>query len=156
VKDLEERIRSLAEPVLARHDAELVELQVKEGPVSLVRIVADRPSGIDLDTCAKVSAELSRMLDVDDPIEGRYTLEVSSPGVNRPLETADDFARNMGRRVKIVLEDSQLEGTIEEVGADAVTVRLGGGRKGPKVQPVGEAVSVPLDQIRKAKIVLPW
>lgn len=156
--DLEERIRSLAEPVLARHGAELVDLQVKQGPVSLVRIVADRQEGIDLDTCAKVSAELSRMLDVDDPIEGRYTLEVSSPGLDRPLRTSEDFARNLGRRVKIVLAEEQHEGTIEEVGADAVTVRLGGARKGhkPKPEPPGEAVVVPIEEIRKAKLVLPW
>lgn len=156
--DLEERIRSLAEPLLARYGADLVELQVKQGPVSLIRVVADRQDGIDVDTCAEVSNELSRMLDVDDPIEGRYNLEVSSPGLDRPLRTAEDFRRNLGRRIKVVLEESQHQGTIEEVGATSVTVRLGGGRaKGkPKPEPVGDAVIVPLEDIRKATLLLPW
>jgi ribosome maturation factor RimP len=71
---LEERVRSLAEPVLARHGADLVELQVRRGRTNLVRVIADRADGIDLDTCARVSEEVSRLLDAEDPIPGRYTL----------------------------------------------------------------------------------
>jgi ribosome maturation factor RimP len=144
-EELTERVRSLAEPVLARYDAELVELAVLRGRTQLVRVVADRPGGIDLDTCALVSQQLSRMLDADDPIVGRYTLEVTSPGLDRPLRTPADFRRALGRRVRIVLAMSQHEGTLEEVGEDRVRIATS---EGP--------VDVPLAEIAKAKVVLPW
>jgi ribosome maturation factor RimP len=144
-EELTERVRSLAESVLARHDAELVELAVLRGRTQLVRIVADRAGGIDLDTCALVSQQLSRMLDADDPITGRYTLEVTSPGLDRPLRTPADFRRALGRRVRIVLAAAQHEGTLEEVGEDRVRVAT---NEGP--------VDVPLAEIAKAKVVLPW
>lgn len=143
--ELEDLVRSLAEPLLERHGAELVELSVLRGRTQLIRIVADTPSGIDLDTCASVSRELSRMLDVDDPIPGHYTLEVTSPGLDRPLRAPRDFERNRGRLVRIVLAQGQHEGTIEEVGQDSVTVERD-----------GERTVVPLDQIAKAKLILPW
>jgi ribosome maturation factor RimP len=107
----------------------------------LVRVVADRPGGIDLDTCAAVSSELGRMLDVDDPIPGQYTLEVTSPGLDRPLRTAEDFRRNMGRRVRVVFAQAQHEGIVQEVGE--TSVRVGG-------------TDVLYDEIKKAKLVLPW
>lgn len=143
--ELTERVRSIAEPVLARHGAELVELAVKRGRTQLVRVVADRAGGIDLETCAQVSNELSRMLDADDPIAGRYTLEVTSPGLDRPLRTPADFRRVIGSRVRIVLAAEQHEGTLEEVGEDRVRVATSGG-----------PVEVPLGEIAKAKVVLPW
>ena len=142
---LRERVRSLVEPVLARHGAELVELAVKRGRTQLVRVIADREGGIDLDTCARVSEELSRMLDADDPIAGRYTLEVTSPGLDRPLRTPADFRRALGRRVRIVLAQSQHEGTLEDVGDERVRVAT---ENGP--------VDTPLAEIANAKIVLPW
>jgi ribosome maturation factor RimP len=140
-----ERVRSLVEPVLARHDVELVELAVKRGRTQLVRLVVDRAGGIDLDTCARVSEELSRMLDADDPIAGRYTLEVTSPGLDRPLRTPADFRRALGRRVRIVMATGQHEGTLEEVGEDRVRVATS-----------GEQIEVPLGEIAVAKVVLPW
>lgn len=142
---LEERVRSLVEPVLARYEAELVELSVQRGRTQLVRVVADRAGGIDLDTCALVSQELSRMLDADDPIAGRYTLEVTSPGLGRPLRTPADFRRVTGRPVRIVLADGQHEGTLEEVGEDRVMLATANG-----------PVAVAFADVRNAKVILPW
>jgi ribosome maturation factor RimP len=144
-EELSERVRSLAEPVLERHGAELVDLLVRRGKSWLVRLVADRDGGIDLETCAKVSEQLGRLMDADDPIPGRYTLEVTSPGADRPLRTPADFRKNLGRKVRIVLAQGQHEGTLEEVGDDRVTVTTAKGRE-----------SVDLADIVKAKIVLPW
>ncbi len=143
MSDVQELVRSLAEPVLARHGCDLVEVQVKRGRTQLVRVIADRTDGIDLETCAAVNAELSRMLDVEDPIDGSYTLEVTSPGLDRPLRTSSDFGRVLGKRVRVVLEDGgQAEGTVEAVGEDAV--HLDGAR------------SVRLTEVKKAKLLLPW
>ncbi|HEX9776238.1 MAG TPA: ribosome maturation factor RimP [Actinomycetota bacterium] len=140
---LEEHLRSLVEPVLARRDAELVDLVVRLGRNRLVRVVADRPGGIDLDTCAEVNKELGRMLDADDPIEGTYTLEVTSPGLDRPLRGEADFAKNAGRRVRIVFEAGQVEGVVATV--EDGLVRLEG---------VEEPIR--LGDIRAARLVLPW
>jgi ribosome maturation factor RimP len=146
VNDLEERVRSLAEPLLSKHGAELVDVQVKRGRTRLVRVVADQPGGITLDVCARVSAELSRMLDVDDPIDGRYTLEVTSPGLDRPLRTEADFRKNAGRKVKVVLASGRHEeGTVEDVGSDRVILARQNG-----------TVEVQFDEIAKATLVLPW
>jgi ribosome maturation factor RimP len=146
VNDLEERVRSLAEPVLSKHGAELVDVQVRRGRTQLVRIVADQPGGISLDVCARVSEELSRLLDVDDPIQGRYTLEVTSPGLDRPLRTETDFRKNAGRNVKVVLFDGRHEeGIVEDVLSDRVRLMRAKG-----------AVEVPYADIAKATLVLPW
>lgn len=142
---LEERVRSLAEPVLARYAADLVDLQVKRGRTQLVRIVADREGGIDLDTCARVSDEVSRLLDAEDPIQGRYTLEVTSPGLDRPLRTPTDFRRNLGHKVRVVLAREQHEGTVKEVQEDSVTIATQRGE-----------VRIPLADVAKAKLLLPW
>jgi ribosome maturation factor RimP len=145
MRALEQRVRSLAEPVLARYGADLVELQVRRGRTQLVRVVADRADGIDLDTCARVSEEVSRLLDAEDPIQGRYTLEVTSPGLGRPLRTPADFRRNLGRRVRIVLPRTQHEGIVKEVQDDSVTIATDRGEE-----------SISLAEIAKAKLLLPW
>ncbi|TMK52658.1 MAG: ribosome maturation factor RimP [Actinobacteria bacterium] len=146
VNDLEERLRSLAEPVLTRHGAALVDVQVRRGRTQLVRIVADQPGGITLDVCARVSQELSRMLDVDDPIQGRYTLEVTSPGLDRPLRTEADFRKHAGAKVKVVLASGRHEeGTVDDVKSDRVRLMRASG-----------AVEVPYVDIAKATLVLPW
>ena len=110
-----------------------------------MRVVADRDEGIDLETCALVSRELSRMLDADDPIVGRYTLEVTSPGLDRSLRTPRDFRRVVGRKVRVVLALGQHEGTLEEVGEDRVRLATPSG-----------PVEVALAEMKNAKVVLPW
>jgi len=149
-----ERVRSLADPVLARHGADLVEVLVRRGRTNLIRIVADRKGGIDLETCARVSEEVSRMLDVEDPMAGTYTLEVTSPGLTRPLRTAADFRRNLGQRVRVVLTPGgrgvpgptrQYEGTVEEVEEDRVALQTADG-----------LVDIPLAEVANAKVLLPW
>lgn len=142
---LTERVRSLAEPVLGRYDAELVELAVKRGPTYLVRLTVDREDGIDLATCAKVSQDLARLMDADDPIPGHYTLEVTSPGADRPLRTERDFRRNIGRTVRIATDAGELEGTIDVVEDGRVGIGTEHGRQ-----------QIDLAAITWAKIVLPW
>lgn len=145
MNEVEERVRALAEPVLARVGAELVEVAVRRGRTNLVRLVVDRAGGIDIDTCARVSEQVSRLLDADDPIAGRYTLEVTSPGLDRPMRTPADFRRRLGQPVRIVLADRQYEGTLEEVDETWVRLATESGR-----------VQVPLTDVRTAKVVLPW
>ncbi len=80
-----------------------------QGRHSVLRIYIDSPDGINLDDCERASRQVSAVLDVDDPIKGQYTLEMSSPGLDRPLFTAEHFTQFIGHEVKLRLH-SPLEG----------------------------------------------
>jgi ribosome maturation factor RimP len=93
-----ERVRSVARRVTADRAFELVDVEMKRGAGGLlVRLYVDKPGGIGLDDLQVVSEEVSAILDAEDPIEGHYTLEVSSPGLDRPLKTEADYRRFVGR-----------------------------------------------------------
>jgi ribosome maturation factor RimP len=103
-QQIEREIMEISAPILARLGLELVELAVRgSGSQRVVRLDIDRAGahGVGIDDCQQVSREISDKLDELDPIDGAYQLEVSSPGIDRPLRTADDFRRNTGRRVRI-------------------------------------------------------
>ena len=105
-----DRVRELAAEVAAAQGLELFELAYgREGGRNVLRVVLDRPGpsataeeSVSLDQCARVSEELSAVLDVEDVVPDSYTLEVSSPGLDRPLRTRDDYERFAGRMAKIV------------------------------------------------------
>ena len=99
---LRERLIALIEPVLAQLGYELVELEYAAGRTSaVVRIFIDQPAGISVDDCERVSRDVAALLDVDDPIPTAYTLEVSSPGVNRRLARPEHYARYVGQRIRV-------------------------------------------------------
>lgn len=117
---------------------------------SLLRVYVEGPEGasVTLDDCAKISRQISAVLDVADPIRGRYLLEVSSPGLERPLFTADHYRRFIGHRVKLRLRvpregQRNFNGIIEAVKDDQITFQL------------DEAtLELHLSEIDKAKLVL--
>jgi ribosome maturation factor RimP len=97
-----DKIHSLAQSLTSSLGLELVEIEYKrEGRQMVLRLFIDKEGGVSLDDCAAVSKELSAVLDVEDIIPGKYTLEVSSPGLNRPLKSMADYERFTGRLVKI-------------------------------------------------------
>src|SRR6476659_9969093 len=99
-----QKLIQLSEPVVAGQGYELVDLEFKNEPQVggwVLRVFIDKPDGVSLDDCAAVSRELSAVLDVEDAIPIAYSLEVSSPGLNRPLKKAADFERFVGKKAKI-------------------------------------------------------
>ena len=97
-----ERARSVLGPVLARDGYELVEVEwVRGGGRFTLRVFIDRPGGVNIDDCQLVSRTIEPILDVEDFIEPAYDLEVSSPGLDRPLRTPEHFARYAGQRVHV-------------------------------------------------------
>ena len=103
---LRERLIALIEPVLGRMGFELVELEYGAGRAhALLRLYIDREAGVTLDDCERVSREVSALLDLEDPIPGAYTLEVSSPGFDRVLRTRAHFGRFVGSRVFVELKE---------------------------------------------------
>ena len=100
--DVMQRVEDLVRPLTDSLGLELVELEYKrEGRQMVLRLYIDKEGGITLDDCAAVSKEVSAVLDVEDIVPDRYTLEVSSPGLNRPLKSRADYDRHIGRLVKI-------------------------------------------------------
>ena len=91
-------IEALLMPILTDLGMELVDLEFKrEGHSWFLRLFIDKPGGVTLDDCAEVSREVSALLEVEDPIEAPYRLEVSSPGIDRPLKKPADFDRFAGQ-----------------------------------------------------------
>jgi ribosome maturation factor RimP len=96
------RVTEIAEKLAESFGMELVDVEYrKEGRAAVLRLFLDREGGVTLDDCAKVSRELSEILDVEGFIQEDYTLEVSSPGLNRPLKKAADYGRYLGRLVRV-------------------------------------------------------
>ena len=96
-----ERIRAAASRVTADRGFELVDVEIKKTGGQLVRLFVDKPGGIGLDDLRSVSEEVSAILDAEDPVEKSYTLEVSSPGLDRPLKTEADYKRFVGHLAKL-------------------------------------------------------
>lgn len=97
-----DQVRELSQPILADLGFELVDLEYKrEGQGWVLRFFIDKPEGLTLDDCALFSREMSMVLDVEDFIHQAYTLEVSSPGLDRPLKSPEDYERFRGEHVKV-------------------------------------------------------
>jgi ribosome maturation factor RimP len=143
-----ERVQVLVAPLLEAEGLELYDLQL-DGP--LLRVLVDRDGGADIDAIARVSRALSRALDEHDPIEGRYTLEVSTPGLERPLRTPAHFVRATGSTVKVKTRpgtegERRVEGVI--TGADDVAVTV--------QDEAGATRTVAYDDIERARTVFVW
>ncbi len=102
-----DRLIELLEAPIRALGSELVDVEVRTGGQGLLRIYIDQEEGINLDDCESVSRQLSALLDVEDPIRGRYVLEVSSPGLDRPLRTPEHFQRYCDHVVRVKLNQSR-------------------------------------------------
>jgi len=151
--DICERIAAIARPILESLHLELVEIEFnRSGRESVLRIFIDKDGGVALDDCAEVSRELSAILDVEDFIPGAYTMEVSSPGLDRPLKSPQDYERFAGRLVKIrtyePLPDDDgnrrktFLGTLDGLADGVVRMKL----------TEGQNASIPLERIAKANL----
>ncbi len=108
-----EQLAELVQPSLRHLGLELVDLQWRPGRTSILRLVIDSAAGVTLDDCERVSHAVSAVLDAYDPIAGRYALEVSSPGAERPLTTEAEWRAAVGRRVNVRLRSGDGELVVE-------------------------------------------
>lgn len=131
----ESKTEAFLKPLLEEYDFELVDVEyVKEGSNWYLRAYIDKEGGIAVDDCEMVSRRLSDWLDEEDFIEDSYILEVSSPGLGRPLKKEKDFARSVGKQVDIRLyrqRDKQKDftGILIEYDKDSVTIEAEDGRE---------------------------
>ena len=144
------RVQEIAAPILKSHGLELVEaVCVGQGPRAVIRIFIDKPGGITLTDCEQAHRSLSPALDVIDPFPHAYTLEVSSPGLDRPLKGPQDYRRLMGQPVTLKLREPiqaqwRVVGTVMEVTDEAVTLAL-------QQKKATETVRIEFDQIALAR-----
>ena len=149
-----DRLHALVEPLVAAEGLELFDLEVLP---KLVRVTVDRPeSGVDLDTISDLTSAISSMLDAYDPVPGSsYALEVSSPGLERPLRTPEHFRRFAGSTASVktkpeVEGDRRVQGTLSDVDDTGFSIILVGGEKGGTVR------RFEYGDVEKARTVFEW
>ena len=180
---LPSHVQELADRVATGHGVEVLELDLRgQGRGRVLRVVLDAEEPVEADVVELVSKDLSRALDQADPVPGSYTLEVSTPGLSRPLYTSRDFRRQRGHEVSIVRSTAPHAGSAgegrtvaarAERAGDPATPDAGDGDRGDPTGPIqgvvvdaddeavvlevgGGQVRVPLSQVVRGKVVLPW
>ena len=145
---LREQIEQGVEPLIKEVGYELVDVEVKGGARNpIVRIFIDKEKGVSVEDCALISKKVSDYLDTEDLIQSRYTLEVSSPGLDRPLTKENDFNRRKGEKIKLFTKDSQdkrngLQGRIADYKENSLYLETD-----------SETVSIPAEIILKAQLL---
>lgn len=141
----------MAESLVTNEGMELVDLQYRrEGRRWVLRLFIDKEGGVTVEDCAAVSRQLGDLLDVKDLIPQTYVLEVSSPGLNRPVKKKEDFRRFAGRKMEVRLASpregrKKIVGNLVGVEGDSVIVAVDDTR-----------YSIPLEEIARANLVYEW
>jgi ribosome maturation factor RimP len=178
VTALPSHVQELADRVAADHGVEVLELGLRgQGRGRVLNVILDAEEPVEADVVEEVSKDLSRALDEADPVAGSYTLEVSTPGLSRPLHSRRDFRRQRGHEVAIVRREAAAGGARDAEEADRLDRPEGAGRPeqgedagASSIQGVvvdvddeavlleveGSQVRVPLSEVVRGKVVLPW
>jgi len=148
VTALPSHVLELAERAASTHGVEVLELKLRgQGRGRVLSVILDADGPVEADVVERVSKDLSRALDQADPLQGSYTLEVTTPGLERPLQSARDFRRQRGHEVSIVRGGvaSSVQGVVLDADDQAVTLDVDGSQ-----------VQVPLSDVVRGTVVLPW
>jgi ribosome maturation factor RimP len=150
--DLSAAVRALAEPIAREHGAFVVACEVRGHKGSrVVTLLVDTDDGIAIDDVERISRELGFVLDEEETIPGKYTLDVGSPGATRPLELPRQYYRHVGRTLAVRYRAAdgaqKAEGELVVVGESRFTLQPDGG---------ADALDVAFDDVIEAKVKLPW
>ncbi len=149
------RVASIAEPVIEQLGYRLVRIKVSSSEGATIQIMAERPDGsMTVEDCETISRALSPVFDVNEPMEGAYRLEISSPGIDRPLVRKSDFERFAGHLAKIEMDVAvagrkRFRGTLAGVEGEAAKLRLDDPAEGQEAE-----VLLPIPDMGEAKLVL--
>jgi len=155
-------LENLLAPVVAAQGCELWGLEFSiHGRHSLLRVYIDSPVGVTLEDCERISRQISAVMDVEDPIASAYTLEVSSPGLDRPLKRPEDYQRFTGSRMKLMTRqpvngNRHFEGRLQSFENGRLTLETMKGRQKAKPGhpiPTGERIEIDLANVEKANLV---
>ena len=146
------RVQELAERVAAANGVEALQTQLRrQGRTRVLSVVLDADDPVEADVVERVSKELGQLLDDADPLPGSYVLEVTTPGLNRPLRSARDFRRQRGHEVRVTRAQAgsdtaaSVQGIVVAADEQAVTLDVDGDR-----------LEVPLSEVVRGTVVLPW
>jgi ribosome maturation factor RimP len=148
MEDIKNRVVGIIEPVINSLGIELVDIELnKMRRKAMLRVYIDKEGGITIADCERVSREIEGVLDVEDPIPYSYVLEVSSPGLDRPLKAPKDFKRFAGNMVRVVINDPMekqtfLVGKLEAADENEIVLVL----------PKDKKVTIPYENISRAKL----
>lgn len=151
---IDQRLAEIVTPTIEGLGFELVRLRLMGGQTKTLQIMADRPSGgIEVDDCATISTAVSAVLDVEDPLEDAYTLEVSSPGIDRPLTRLKDFETWAEFEAKLETTEMidgrrRFKGVLKGAEGDEVLIEI----MGPENTPI--TIGLKFDWLSDAKLVL--
>ncbi len=142
------QLDELLAPAVAALGYEYLGLEYRQGKGALLRVYIDSPQGVGIEDCERVSHHVSTILDVEDLIPGEYNLEISSPGLDRPLFTLEQCRRFEGREIKVRMQSPiagrrRFSGTLTAVTDTDIVLLL----------PEGESVSLSFDDVDKANLV---
>jgi ribosome maturation factor RimP len=146
-REIVELVRAMIHPIVSNEGMEVVDVEYRrESGGWVLRLILDKEGGVTLDDCTRVSREVGRSLDVEDVIQTSYALEVSSPGLTRPLKTEKDFLKYLHRLVKVRTVDPiqnrrQFKGKL-----------LGVSENGVQIEVDGEIFQIPLFNVAKANL----
>jgi len=142
-----DRVRAVADPIISDEGMELVDVEYRrESRGWVLRLYIDKEKGVTLDDCTRINQEVGRSLDVEDFIQAPYTLEVSSPGLTRPLKTEKDFIKYRNSLIKVKTLDAiqnrrQFKGRLLEVSESQIEIEAEGG-----------IFQIPLSNVAKANL----
>ncbi len=146
-REIADRVRAMIHPIVSNEGMEVVDVEYRrESRGWVLRLILDKEGGVTLDDCTRVSQEMGRSLDVEDVIQTPYTLEVSSPGLTRPLKTEKDFMKYRNRLIKVKTVDPiqnrrQFRGRL-----------LGGSENQIEIEVDGRILQIPLSNVAKARL----
>ena len=146
--EIRDKVERIVEPVINAIGIELADIELnKMKGKALLRVFIEKEGGITIDDCSAVSREIEAVLDVEDPIPYSYVLEVSSPGLDRPLKRPDDFKRFAGENIRVVTlepidKQSFFVGKIAHAGDDEIVLLL----------PAEREVAIPYQNISRARL----
>jgi ribosome maturation factor RimP len=152
---MDRRLAEIITPVIEDMGYELVRVRLMSGKNATLQVMADKPEGgIEVDDCAKISTAIGAVLDVEDPIVDEYALEVSSPGIDRPLTRLKDFANFEGYEAKIETDDlidgrRRFKGELAGIEGDEVLINIEEGTVGLKFEWLTDAKLVLTDELIK-------
>ena len=150
---IDRRIAEIITPVVEDMGFEIVRIRLMTGKESILQVMAQGPDGnIEVDACAKISTAISATMDVEDPILDAYTLEVSSPGIDRPLTRLKDFAKWEGFEAKIETDElidgrRRFKGQLSGVEGDEILITIAEGTIGLKFEWLSDAKLVLTDEL---------
>ncbi len=146
-KEIIERVQTIIDPILSQEGLELVNIEYRrESKGWILRLYLDKEGGVTLDDCSRMSQEVGRNLDIEDFIQSPYTLEVSSPGLNRSLKTKKDFIKNLHRLIKVKTFDPidhrrNFKGKLLGISENKIEIESDGG-----------VFEIPLNNVAKANL----